>query len=89
MDHVAPLFIGPANAIAVTGCPWRWVRDRAVELGVPILGTKKKGVINAAAFVAALECGSAAPNHDLEAPPSDAAEQLRRRLGLRLVGGAR
>ncbi len=52
---VLPLIIGPANAEAATGFPWRWCRDTAVALGVPRLGHNKKGGIRADLFVAALE----------------------------------
>jgi hypothetical protein len=59
-----------------------------VRLGVPILGTTKKSIVNAAAFLAALEGAAGEQGSNLGAP-TDPAEQLRERLGLRLVGGGR
>ncbi len=51
---VLPLIIGPANAEAATGFPWRWCSDTAAALGVPRVGyNKKRGIRDL--FLAALE----------------------------------
>src|SRR5688572_22108338 len=51
----APLLIGPKNAEAVVGVPWRWCRDWARKLGIAFVGTGKKQLIPAGAFIAAIE----------------------------------
>lgn len=80
---VAPLLLGPANALAVVGAPWRWVRDTARELGVPTIGAGKKRFVPAAAFVAALEAAGKTQCVDDAAEPEtlDPAEAVRRALG--------
>lgn len=75
--NVAPLLIGPANAEAAMGAPWRWVRRRAAELGVPVIGSGRKTFVRAADFIAALERGSAPDTN----APADPAEQVRAALG--------
>jgi hypothetical protein len=78
---MTPVCIGPDNAREAVGANWEWVSDQARRLRVPFLGTKKKRVINAAAFLAALE----ADRVQQEAEPvdaADAAEIIRTRLGL-------
>lgn len=79
----APLLIGPGNALAAVGAPWRWVRDTARELGVRFVGAGKKRFVPAAEFLAALERGGRTVE-DLEtlAVASDPAEAVRRALGL-------
>lgn len=81
-----PLFIGPANAVAVTGAPWRWCRDAARALGVALVGHGRKQLIPAVEFMSALRRDERAPESEA---PTDAAAALRERLGLRVVGGAR
>jgi hypothetical protein len=50
-----PLIIGPKNAEAVTGFPWRWCRDTARRLCVPFIGHGRKQGVRADLFLAALE----------------------------------
>jgi len=87
VDRVAPLFISTGNAEACTGQSWRWCRDMARALGVPLLGAGKKQLVDAAKFRAALEGlvdgGIAEPGNTV----TDPAEQIRQRLGLRVVAG--
>ena len=79
---VAPLILGPANSESATGWPWRFVKERARALGVPVLGSGKKQGVSASAFLAALE---RAPALDQHAPSpltaEQAAEQVRAMLG--------
>jgi hypothetical protein len=79
-----PILIGPANAEAVTGTPWRHVRDHARELGVPLLKAGRKYVVRADAYVAALEREQNAVPVDITTP-ADPAEQVRELL--RRAGG--
>ena len=50
----APLFIGRDNAQAVIGRPWRWVRDAASALGVPMVRHGRATLIPAQALTEAL-----------------------------------
>jgi hypothetical protein len=87
--QAVPLLIGPKNAEAVVGVPWRWCRDWARSLGIRLVGSGKKKLIPAAAFVAALEqhrfpsvandgtVGRAEP-----VPPLDAEAAILDRLGM-------
>jgi hypothetical protein len=92
---VAPLFIGPLNAVDVCGHPWRWVRNVAKQLGVRMITPpgSSKTLIPAHELVAALE--RAGKLHEPEAPimpePGSADElaAMRSKLSLRRVGGAR
>jgi hypothetical protein len=82
---VTPIIIGPKNAEAATGWPWRWVRDTARALGVPVIGYGKKLGVRADLFIAALERvgpGAVAPDGTLDLG-DDAAEAVRRALGKR------
>lgn len=90
---MAPVLLGPANALAATGASWRWVRDAAAELRVPLLKHGKKQFVDAAAFVAALRKAQAAgdaprPEGQEDEPMSveEAAAIIRNRIGLRLRG---
>ena len=85
---MSPLLIGPDNAREATGTSWEWVADQAKRLGVPFLGTQKKRVLNASAFLAALEADHSRPVTDSSATapaelPADAEERMIVRLGLR------
>ncbi len=81
---VAPFVVGPKNAEAATGWPWRWVRDTARALGVPIIGHGRKLGVRADLFLAALDrvdpC-QVAPDGALDV--ADPAETVRRALGKR------
>lgn len=84
--QVAPLIVGPANALAATGFNWRWVRDFWVARGRAFVGSGKKRGIVAAALLdelarAGTECPSAIPQREPELV--DAAEAVRRAIGLR------
>jgi hypothetical protein len=88
-----PILIGPKNAEAVTGTPWRHVRDHAALMGVRLLRIGRKYVVRADEYLAALD--RAAANASKDAPgtcataPSDPAAAVRDLLGVRLrAGGA-
>jgi hypothetical protein len=81
---VAPLVVGPKNSEAATGWPWRWVRDTARALGVPIIGHGRKLGVRADQFLAALERldqADVTPGGTIEL--TDPAEAVRRALGKR------
>jgi len=88
--RAAAIYLGPLNAEAVTGLPWRRVRDHARELGVPMVRLGKALLVPADALVAAL--GERMAHADSptvaasEAPPLDPAAAVRERLGVRRVG---
>jgi len=93
-----PIIIGPANAEACTGFPWRWCRDQAVALGLPFVGAGKKRGIRADVFVEAMEkSGSYTDGTDTNgvaaAPPTftpaDTAAHVRALLGKKLKAGVR
>ncbi|MGC4091385.1 MAG: hypothetical protein QM756_26605 [Polyangiaceae bacterium] len=87
-----PIVIGPANAEAVTGFPWRWCRDQATALGIPFIGAGKKRGIRAELFIEALERGvvqTTPPASVDQAAPSDSAAHVRAMLGKRLKAGAK
>jgi len=79
----AAIVIGPANCEAATGWPWRWVRDHARELGVPLLGAGRKCGVRADLLVAALERQPAVPDNEAATPadPAEVVRQLLRRAG--------
>jgi len=83
-----PLLVGPRNAEAVTGFPWRWCRDRAVALRVPFLGAGQKRALRADLFIAALERSGVTPPESDTASPAvvdcgDPAATVRAMLGKR------
>lgn len=53
----SPLFISDRNAEALIGRPWRWVRDTARSLGVPVLQGGR--LVDAPAFERAIRERSA------------------------------
>lgn len=76
-----PLIIGPLNAEAVTGFPYRWCRDTAARLGVPFVGAGRKRGIRADLFLAALERQpEEGPANNTESVVVDPAEEVRERL---------
>ncbi|MEI9940501.1 MAG: hypothetical protein WDO69_25075 [Pseudomonadota bacterium] len=85
---VTPVILGPANSEAATGWSWPFVKARARELGVPVVGTGKKLGVPAAAFLTALE--RAAQAITLQEPPAlsteEIAAQVRSVLGRRRAG---
>jgi hypothetical protein len=86
IERVSPLFISTGNAEAATGQSWRWCKNMAALLNVPVLGAGKKQLIDAAKFRDALE-RLAEPVTPKTDAPEDAASALRTAAGLRLVGG--
>lgn len=80
---VFPKYISVRNAEAVTGQGYRWCRDTATSLGVPIIRQGRKLLIVADAFFEALERGDRA---EQQAPQQDPAEQVRALLGKSLAG---
>lgn len=81
---VMPLVVGPKNAEAATGWPWRWVRDTARALGVPFIGHGRKLGVRADLFLAALSrVAPADVTADGAIELSDPAEAVRRALGKR------
>jgi hypothetical protein len=82
----AALLLGPRNAEAVCGLPWRHVRVHARLMGVPVLIIGRKAAVPAAKFLEALERRqAAAPANSEELAPVDPAEQVREML--RRAGG--
>ena len=74
-------YIGPRNAEAVTGQPWRWCRDHARLWGVPILRADAKPLIPAGEFFRALERHSSvehagSPDSTPDAEELDAVTEL-------------
>ena len=90
---VAPLLLSSDNAVAAVGQSWRWCRDQARALGVPVIEAGRKSFIDAARFIEALRADRTAtpapalPAEPDEAPvelsPEQAAEVVRRSLGKR------
>ena len=78
--NCTPLAVGPGNCVAVTGLPWRHVRDHYRALAVRV---GRKLVIPSTPLLAALERDFRAEN-DAPLTSEDAAERVRA-----LVRGAR
>jgi hypothetical protein len=86
MSGILPIVIGPANCLAATGWPWRWIRDTAPRLGVPLLVVGRKQGVRADLLLAALErAGATATSAEQPMAHADPAEAIRRSLGLRRV----
>lgn len=68
------LLISTGNAMAVVGQSYRWVRDRAPQLGVAVLRDGKKSFVEAEAFLSALKAKNAQP------APDDPEVAMRRRV---------
>jgi hypothetical protein len=77
--EVRPLLLGPKNCLAAIGADWRWCRDQARALGVPLVGSGRKQFVRADLFLAALEAAS----NDTAEPEdeTDAAAEIRRLVG--------
>jgi hypothetical protein len=69
-ECVAARFLGPKNAEAVVGHPWRWCRDHARAWGVPVLTVDRKTCIPTEPFFAALEA------HAVKQPELDELSEL-------------
>lgn len=87
---VAPLLVGPANALAATGLPWRWLRDFWAARGRSFVGAGYKRAIPAAALLDELAASGVDPAGPplADAAPADPAEVVRRALGLSQGGSA-
>lgn len=78
-----PIYVTPKNCELALGVKWRWARETALELGVPIIRRGAKTLIVAAPLVEALraaaerEAAARAPKTD-----EDERDQMRAQLGL-------
>ena len=81
---IAPITIGPGNAVGMTGVPWRWLRDNAGRLGVPIWRVGGKSVIPAAPLLQALE-REAAQQEPRELTDEEERQRLRGQLGMERI----
>lgn len=75
---VAAMFVGPENAIALTGHNWRWCRDTARRFGVPILrpAGSAKSAIPAGLFAEVLARHGAPRRTEAIAPEPGSADEL-------------
>ena len=83
-EAVAPITIGPRNAVGMTGVPWRWLRDNAARLGVPIWRVGGKSMIPATPLLRALE-REAADQQPRELTDEEERQRLRGELGMERV----
>ena len=83
-ESIAPLTIGPGNAVEMTGVSWRWLRDNAERLGVPIWRVGGKSMIPAGPLFEALQ-REAAPKEPRELSDAEERENLRHQLGMQRV----
>jgi hypothetical protein len=74
-------FLGPKNAEAVVGHPWRWCRDHARAWGIQLLTVDRKTVIPAEPFFAALEAHAVGNEGRGEATELEAMRDRVRRAG--------
>lgn len=79
--EVCPALIGPRNCEAFIGQPWRWVRDTARRLGVPVLTVGGKSFVRAPEMLAALEREAA--SQPVQAIDCDTEDAIAERWGLR------
>ena len=75
-----PIAIGPKNAESMIGHSWRWLRDHAAELRVPIVVIDGKRLIPAEPLRVALE--ARAPTAAGEATAADELAAMRARVAL-------
>lgn len=81
---ISPITIGPRNAVDMTGVSWRWLRDNAQRLGVPIWRVAGKSMIPAAPLLRALE-REAAQQEPRALTDEEERERLRRQLGMERI----
>ena len=81
---IAPITIGPGNAVGMTGVSWRWLRDNAERLGVPIWRVGGKSMIPAAPLLRALE-RVAAQHEPRELTDEEERQRLRSQLGMERI----
>jgi hypothetical protein len=92
---VVPLFVSSMNCRDVVGQSWRWTREIAKQLGVPLITPpgSSKTLIPAQALIEALEIAGKLREPDRptvpEAGSADELALMRARLGVRKHGGAR
>lgn len=79
LTQLTPLTIGPQNCALAIGHSWRWTRDFAKRVGLPVWRVGGKPLIPAAALISALE-REAAPK---EIDDGAEIESLRAQLGMR------
>ena len=84
LEVVAPITIGPGNALGMTGVSWRWLRDNAKRLGVPIWRFGGKSLIPAAPLLQALE-REAGRQEPRELTDEEERQKLRRELGMERI----
>lgn len=82
-DAIVPLTIGPGNAVGMTGVSWRWLRDNAERLGVPIWRVGGKSMIPAAPLLRALEREAAQEPRELT--DEQERQRLRSQLGMERI----
>lgn len=78
---IGATYLGPANATALTGLPWRRVRDIAIQLGVRRVRCGRAQLVPLDEFRRALERARAAEEACGSEP--DPAETVRSALGVR------
>lgn len=84
--QVAPLIVGPANAVPLTGFNWRWVRDFWAGRGRAFVGSGKKRGIPASALLEELARTDVKPGLPSVARTEpalvDAADAVRQAIGV-------
>lgn len=83
--QVVPLVIGPGNALAATGWPWRWCRDFWEARGRAFVGAGRKRGIPAAALLeelARVGADQTLPSVADAIEPLDAAAAVRAAIGV-------
>ncbi len=83
-EAIIPITIGPRNAVEMTGVSWRWLRDSARRLGVPIWRVGGKSVIPAAPLLQALKREAAMQERRILSDEEER-EQLRCFLGMERI----
>lgn len=78
---VQPVCIGPRNAALVTGQSWRWCRDVAKRLGVPVRRTAGKPWIDPTQWLEAVRADAEPIKATPEVDERDELAALRARLG--------
>jgi hypothetical protein len=79
--NVTPLMVTPANCEQVLGVKYRWCKERARELGVPVIRIGGKSLIEAAPLVEALK-REAASKQPAPLIDEEQRSQMRAQLGL-------
>jgi hypothetical protein len=92
---VVPLFVSSMNCRDVVGQSWRWTREIAKQLGVPLISPpgSSKTLIPAQALIEALETAGKLREPERPAVPeagsADELAAMREKLNLRRIGGGR